>query len=85
MTDEEIKNELLRYLPVLERAEADPEIWEKLTQGLGIATLNGYKKAVSWIYPKAHVSEIAYWFGPLDVAPKRFNPRDRRKIFPLPE
>lgn len=40
-------SEMLRYLPVLERAEADPEIWEKLTAGLGIATLNGYRAAIA--------------------------------------
>lgn len=39
--------EMLRYLPVLERAEADPELWERLTAGLGIATLNGYRAALA--------------------------------------
>ena len=39
--------EMLRYLPVLERAEADPELWERLTAGLGIATLNGYRAAIA--------------------------------------
>lgn len=70
MTDEEIKNELLRYLPVLERAEADPEIWEKLTQGLGIATLNGYKRAVSWIGDPTHIQQLAYWDGGFEIAPR---------------
>ena len=39
--------EMLRYLPVLERAEAEPELWERLTAGLGIATLNGYRAAIA--------------------------------------
>lgn len=38
--------EMLRYLPVLDRAEADPELWGHLTHGLGIATLNGYRAAI---------------------------------------
>ena len=38
--------EMLRYLPVLERAEADSELWARLTDGLGIATLNGYRAAI---------------------------------------
>ena len=43
----ELHAEMLRYLPILERAEADPEIWEKLTDGLGIATANGYRAAIA--------------------------------------
>jgi hypothetical protein len=39
----EMYAEMLKHLPILERAEADPEIWEKLTARLGIATLNGYR------------------------------------------
>lgn len=39
--------EMLRYLPVLERAEADSELWARLTDGLGIATLNGYRAAIA--------------------------------------
>lgn len=39
--------EMLRYLPVLERAEADPDLWSRLTDGLGIATLNGYRAAIA--------------------------------------
>lgn len=38
--------EMRRYLPILERAEADPEIWTRLTEGTGIATLNGYRSAL---------------------------------------
>jgi hypothetical protein len=39
--------EMRRYLPVLERAEADPELWERLTKGTGIATLAGYRAAIA--------------------------------------
>lgn len=45
--------EMQRYLPVLERLEAEPDLWERFTSGLGIATLNGYRKAIE----KAIVSE----------------------------
>lgn len=39
--------EMLRYLPVLERIENDmPAIWYEMTQGTGIATLNGYREAI---------------------------------------
>lgn len=39
--------EMLRYLPVLERIEKDvPEVWAEITQGTGIATLNGYREAI---------------------------------------
>lgn len=39
--------EMLRFLPVLERAEANPEIWEKLTKGTGIATANSFRAALA--------------------------------------
>jgi hypothetical protein len=39
--------EMRRYLPVMERAESDPELWARLTEGLGIATLNGYRAAIA--------------------------------------
>lgn len=39
--------EMLRYLPVLERAESDPKLWAQLTEGLGIATLNSYRHAIA--------------------------------------
>lgn len=38
---------LERHLPILERAEECPTIWEELTKGTGIATLNGYRHALS--------------------------------------
>lgn len=40
-------DEMRRYLPVIERAEADPALWERLTAGLGIATANGYRAAIA--------------------------------------
>lgn len=39
--------EMLRYLPIIERAEADPELWARLTDGTGIATANGYRAAIA--------------------------------------
>lgn len=38
--------EMRRYLPVLERLEAEPELWFRFTEGTGIATLNGYRHAL---------------------------------------
>ena len=43
----EANQEMIRYLPVLERAESDTELWARLTDGLGIATLNGYRAAIA--------------------------------------
>lgn len=43
---QKIASEMARYLPILERAEANPEIWAKLTAGTGIATANGYRHAM---------------------------------------
>ena len=42
-----MQREMNRYLPVLKRAEADPILWQQLTAGLGIATLNGYHAALA--------------------------------------
>ena len=39
--------EMLRYLPIIERAEADPKLWAQLTEGTGIATANGYRAAIA--------------------------------------
>lgn len=39
--------EMLRYLPIIERAEADPELWARLTEGTGVATANGYRAALA--------------------------------------
>ena len=38
--------EMRRYLLILERAESNPAIWEKLTACTGIATLHGYRAAI---------------------------------------
>lgn len=38
--------ELVRFLPIIERAEADPELWARLTEGTGIATANAYRAAI---------------------------------------
>ncbi len=40
-------NEMARYLPIIERAEAAPEVWSRLTEGTGIATANGYRDAIA--------------------------------------
>ena len=40
-------SEMERYLPILERLAACPKLWVQLTEGTGIATLNGYKHAMS--------------------------------------
>lgn len=39
--------EMARFLPVLERAEADADIWTRLTAGEGIATANAYRAAIA--------------------------------------
>lgn len=39
--------EMVRHLLILERLEADPELWERMTEGTGIATLNGYRAAIA--------------------------------------
>jgi hypothetical protein len=39
--------EMLRYLPIIEAVERDPEMWQRLTVGTGIATANGYRAALS--------------------------------------
>jgi hypothetical protein len=39
--------EMERYLPILEKLEANPKLWAEFTEGTGIATLNGYKNAMS--------------------------------------
>lgn len=40
-------SEMERYLPILEKLEACPELWVRFTEGTGIATLNGYRNAMS--------------------------------------
>lgn len=47
-----IAYELKRYLPIIEKAEADPEIWGKLTEGTGVATANGYRFVIKKLEKK---------------------------------
>lgn len=42
----EVVSEMERYLPVIERAESEPETWARLTNGTGLATANGYRAAI---------------------------------------
>lgn len=37
---------LRMYLPILERAERNPAIWNEIVSGTGIATLTAYRKAI---------------------------------------
>ncbi len=39
--------EMQRHLWILERAASLPDVWELLTVGTGVATLNGYKAAIA--------------------------------------
>lgn len=39
--------EMQRFLEVIERAEADSEVWTRLTAGTGIATANAYRAAIA--------------------------------------
>jgi hypothetical protein len=40
--------EMEMYLPILESLEKnEPDMWDFLTQGTGIATLNGYRNAIA--------------------------------------
>jgi hypothetical protein len=43
----DVIEQMKRVLPVLERLEADPALWIKLTAGTGVATLNGYRNALA--------------------------------------
>jgi len=43
----ELLAEMQRYLVILKRAESNPSLWGKLTEGTGIATLNGYRYAIA--------------------------------------
>ncbi len=44
---EELAGEMRRYLPILECAESDPQTWIALSEGTGMATVNGYRAALS--------------------------------------
>lgn len=48
---EQLEAEMRRYLPVIERAEANAGLWVLLTAGTGIATANGYRAALSGVSP----------------------------------
>ena len=41
-----LRDEMQRYLPVIERCENLPALWAWCTRGTGIATANGYRKAL---------------------------------------
>lgn len=42
-----LRAEMERYLPVLERAEQESDMWAWITRGTGIATANGYREALA--------------------------------------
>ena len=44
---DELVGEMRRHLWVLQRAQADPILWEKLTVATGVATLNGYEAVLA--------------------------------------
>lgn len=43
---ERLEKEMRRYLPILERVEANAAIWDSYTKGTGVATVNGYRAAL---------------------------------------
>jgi hypothetical protein len=45
--EDRLLREMQRYLPILERIEAHAETWDWATRGTGVATLNGYRAAMS--------------------------------------
>jgi hypothetical protein len=44
---EELLKEAKRYLPILESVEKETDCWDSLTQGTGIATVNGLRHAIA--------------------------------------
>lgn len=40
-------DEMARYLPLIEWLERNPAMWESATLGTGIATANGYRRAIA--------------------------------------
>lgn len=42
----QLRSEMLRYLPLIEKAEQYRHTWAFLTEGTGIATANGYRAAL---------------------------------------
>jgi hypothetical protein len=43
---ERLRREMRRHLEILERAERDRFLWDRLATGTGVATLNGYRAAL---------------------------------------
>jgi len=43
---DEALGEMRRHLCILQRAQADPMVWDKLTIATGVATLNGYESVL---------------------------------------
>ena len=41
-----LRSEMLRYLPVINKAEQYQHTWAFLTEGTGITTANGYRAAL---------------------------------------
>ena len=60
-----------RYLEVLERAEAEPELWARLTAGTGIATLNGLRHAISKAPPEFFTDDEPTDTDPTDIFEER--------------
>jgi hypothetical protein len=42
----DLLREAKRFLVALQHAESEPQIWERVTRGTGIATTNGLKRAI---------------------------------------
>lgn len=42
----QLRSEMLRYLPVIDRAERYHHTWAFLTEGTGIVTANSYREAL---------------------------------------
>lgn len=42
----QLRSEMLRYLPLIEKAEQYHHTWSFLTEGTGIATANSYRAAL---------------------------------------
>jgi len=42
----QLRSEMLRYLPVINKAEQYRHTWDFLTEGTGISTANGYRAAL---------------------------------------
>jgi hypothetical protein len=49
--------EMQRFATVIERANGDPLLWIRLTEGTGIATPNGYRQAIIAAQPFTDMGE----------------------------